>query len=354
MVLAWVLPLVAATLVLVPAGPSGALAAPTLTVTVRDDPAQPHFVSGAGRLVAVDVTSAGGAAEDVTVTFSGPDLAATPAAADLGTVTGTETAVTRVSLLSGGFHTLTVEVASTNAGPATASLPLLWSAGGTPLPATGNLTGRHYGWRVDFYEPHVGYRHEDFQLSFLDDHRAFIGAAPKGRPRCPSVVEHGYTGCVPYRYDVSTGLVTIGGFIGRVLGNDLYLSGIGRAETSNSVSERVVSQRWRYVRNRLVLDGRWRWDDLRGGGTRSVIDLALRPDRTFRLVTGTDVRPVETTGTFRIPRHGKLVLLGTNGREVHTLAARLGPDGRPAPGLGVWFTAPTDGTLASFRLDPVT
>jgi hypothetical protein len=346
--------LTVAMLVWVPVGSTAASAPPTLTVTLREDPAQPHFVSDAGRVFVVDVTSAGGPAEDVTVTFSGPDVESSPASADLGTVDGTETAAARVGLLSGGFHTLTVEVGSSNAGTASASLPLLWAAGGTPLPATGNLVGRHYGWRVDRYEVHVGYVHDDYQLSFLDDHRAYIGAAPKGRPRCPSVVEHGYRGCVPYRYDASTGLVQIGGFIGRVLGNDLYISGIGRAENVNSVSERVVSQRWRYARKRMVFSGQWRWDDLLHGSTRFVVDLTLRPDRTFRLVTGTNEQPVEMSGTFRIPRHGKLVLLGTNSREVHSLGVRLGPDGQPAPGLGLWFTGSYRGSLASFRLDPVT
>lgn len=349
---AWVLALLlsAATVAAPVAVPAHASEAPpTLTLTLREDPAMPHYVGPYGRLFRADVTSAGGTAEDVTVTFSGPAVYAEPAVHALGSVSGSEPAFGRVTLESDGLSELTVEVVSSNAGTVSTTLPLLWTPGGTPLPATGDLAGRHYGWRVDYYELHVGYVADDHMVSFLDDHRAYVGAAPKGRPRCPSVEEYGYRGCVTYRYDASTGLVQIGGYVGRVLGPDLYLSGIGRAETINSVSERIVSQRWRYARKRQVVDGHWRLE-----GSQHVVDLTLRPDRTFRLVAGAASQTVETTGTFRIPRRGKLVMRGAAGREVHTLAVRLGPDGRPAPGLGLWYTGPaSDGTVDSFRLDPV-
>lgn len=329
-------------------------AAPTLTVTLTEDPTQPHWVGAHGRLFAATVTVAGGAAEDVVVTFGGAGIDAEELNTHLGSVSGSAIATARVRA-DGGFHTLEIDVTSSNAGTASTSLALLWAPGGTQLPATGDLKGRNYGWRVDYYEPHVGLKHQDYMLSFLDDRRAFIGAPARGRPKCPSVDELGYAECVAYRYDVSTGLVQIGGFVGRVIGNDLYISGIGRAETVNAVSERVVSEGWRYAHRRMRFDGHWTWDVLTSpGGVRAVVDLTMRRDRTFRLITGTDERPVVTTGRFWIPRRGKLVLRGTHGRELHTLGVVRGPDGRPDPALGLWYTGLLHETMTSFRLAPVT
>ena len=236
---------------------------------------------------------------------------------------------------------LTIQVTSTNSTAVSTSLPLMWAPGGTPIPATGALGG-NYG-NVDLYT-FAGTSFEDRQLlTFLDGDTAFIGNPAKGRPVCKKASSTSRKGCVSYRMDDATGLVQIGGVIGRVAANGLsiYTNGIGRADDSEgeTFNERTFSQRFGYPGSGKRYGQTWKWtyDNVPEG--ISSVKLTLRKNGTFQLATGYDgEKPTVRKGTYRLTAPGRLVLKGRFGTETHSFGVRFGKFDTAEPTKGIWLT----------------
>ena len=319
------------------AGASSALA--TMTVTTRDDAADPQLLSTSfGRVTDVTINADG--ATDVTVTFSGTGLTVDTPVVNLGTVSGAKTTSVEVTATTGGFHTLNIQVASSNSSPVGASLPLMW-APGSPVVGSGDLTGRNYG-NVDLYE-FAGTSYEDRQLlSFLDAETAYIGNPAKGRPTCASASETKRTGCVAYHYDDATGVVQIGGAIGKIKGKSVYVEGIGRADdqgAGETFNQRTFTKRVGYPApgKRYGATWSWRYDNYPDG--LSFVKLTLRKNGTFELRTAELGEQAKLkTGTYALTAPGRLRLKGSFGTELHTLAVRAKSNGKADPAKGVWVT----------------
>lgn len=331
---------IAAFLVVVPVGPSSAAA--TLTVKTRDDPAAPQLLTtSAGRITDVDLASVG-TATGVTVTFSGAGLSIDTPVVAVGNVNGDKRVSVEVTATNAGFHTLNIHVTSTNSTSVDASLPYMYAPGGAPLPATGDLSGRNYG-NVDLYVANGGNSYEDRQiLSFLDGATAFIGPPAKGRPTCKSASATKREGCVTYRYDTGTGLVQIGGAIGRVTPKSVYVEGIGISDDSDGelFNKRTFSQRIGYPSPGKKFAGSWKFSFsqfLESGPT--LVKLTLRKNGTFSLTSayGTDKAKTKS-GTYALTAPGRLRLKGKFGKEFHTFAVRTTTQGKAAPKKGIWFT----------------
>ena len=325
-------------LVVVPAVPASA--APALAIHTRDNPANPQLLSSAfGRLTDVDVSSTGGTAANVTVTLSGTGLEIDTPVVDLDTVSTSERVNVEIRALTGGLHTLDIQVTSSNAPTVNASLPYMWAPGGAPLPATGDLTGRNYG-NVDLYT-FSGTSYEDRELlTFLDGDTAFIGLPPKGRPDCPSPSATKRAGCVSYRYDTSTGLVQVGGAIGRVLPKSIYTEGIGRGDDENgeTFNKRVFTQRVGYPSPGKKYGATWQWTYDNYPDGLSFVKLTLRKNGTFYLKYTIDYKKSTVrVGTYSLTAPGLLKLKGKFGTELHTFAVRARSNGKADPSLGVWL-----------------
>jgi hypothetical protein len=344
--------------VLLAAAPAPSVAASslaTMTVTTRDAPSDPQLLSTSfGRNTFVTVNADG--ATDVTVTFSGTGLTIDTPVVNLGAVNGSRTTSVEVTATSGGFHTLNVQVTSTNSAPVGTSLPLMWAPGGPPLPATGDLTGRNYG-NVDLYS-FAGTSYEDRQLlTFLDEDTAYIGLPAKGRPSCPTASETKRTKCVAYRYDESTGLVSIGGAIGKVAAKSIYTNGIGRADDQDAeetFNSRTFTQRVGYPSPGKRYGGTWKWtyDNYPDGLTFARI--TLRKNGTFELAWAYDNEKAKSRkGSYIVYAPGQLRLQGAFGVEFHTLAVRAKPNGTADPSLGIWLTFGKGKSVTGALLKPV-
>lgn len=330
-----VLGLVAA-LVVVSAAPSSAAA--TMTVSTRDSHQQPQLLStSSGRLTDIDVVTDGPAA-NVVVTLSGTGLTIETPVVNLGTVNGSERATVEVTATTPGFHTLDIEVTSSDSGSVGTTLPLMW-APGTSVPGDDSLAGRNYG-DVDLYE-FAGNSYEDRQLlSFLDDETAFIGNPAKGRPTCTSASETARRGCVAYHYDKGTGIVQIGGAIGIRQGKAVYVEGIGRSDDSGgeTYNQREFVQLVSYPApgKRYGITWKWTYDNVPDGLTS--VKLTLRKNGTFVLAVAEDYKkPKVKKGTYALTAPGRLRLKGKFGVELHTFVVRS-VSGVAAPQKGAWLT----------------
>jgi hypothetical protein len=333
------LTLALAAVLLVPTSPSHALA--TMTVVTVDDPTYPQKLStSVGRVTDIKVTADG--ATDVVVTFSGAGLSFNTPVVNLGTVSGEKRTTVDVKAVTAGFHTLDVQVTSSNSSTVSASLPYMWAPGGTPIPATGDLTGLYYG-NVDGYSSTGGVSYQDRDLlTFLDGATAYVGNPPKGRPRCRTASATGLSGCVAYRYDTSTGLVQIGDAIGRVMPTSVYTNGIGTGDDSDGelFSERVFSERVDYPGVGKRYGGNWEFSYgqfMETGPT--FVRLSLRKNGRFELQTAFANGEAKTKrGTYALTAPGRLRLKGGFGTELHTLAVRTTNKGKAKPGKGIWLT----------------
>lgn len=322
-----------------------ASADPTVSALGFAEPQLPAIVTSESDR-SIDVIVAPYGTKDLTVRFSAPGLSFDPAEFDLGEVSSGQVVSTKVNATAGGLHPVTVEVTSSDSPTVTATYPYLWTPGGDPLPATGDLTGVTYA-DTDIYTAGDDEYADRQMLTFLDDTTAYIGLWGGGRPTCGLGSTTRDRGCVRYYYDIATGLVQLGGRIGRVVSYGLYTNGIGPIDQSGGgeeYSSRTWTERLTYPAAGTRLDGTWRMKLYNGWGVESIDRalLVLRRDGTFNLrysyydyLEGDQV--TRRTGTYRFTGPGRLQFKGKFGTEVHTLALHVDKDGK-ADRSRLWFT----------------
>lgn len=327
---------------LLPAAPSAAVPQMQLSPIDRLNPILLSMSEGrsTGVLVLTDEDVTG-----VTVTFSGAGLTFDPAVVDLGNIDAVDgkRAYTEITATTGGMHTVHVTMDANETGGYEFDI-FAWTPGGAPIPATGDLSGRHYG-NVDLYTSNGGNSYEDRQmLSFLDDELAFIGPPGKGRPTCTTGSETKTKGCVRYRYDTANQIVQIGGAIGRAIPSSVAVEGIGRADDGEGelFNRRTFSQRIKYPGPGNTYGGSWRfsYSQFLDVGLATVkLTLTKKGTFTLRYGYGDDDGKITTrTGTYSLTAPGRLRLQGKFGTELHTFALRTDKNGKVKPSQGIWFT----------------
>ena len=319
----------------------------------QESTAYPRLIPSSGAGAGVEITGlvavgGGGNATGFHVEFSGQGLSFDPPVIDEAGPYIAFSITTLVTATTGGMHTLTATVSADGLSPATSNtVTNLYAAGGPPIPATGDLTGLLLGSRdwADLDDTDNS-TEEATSISFLDAGTAHIGASHRGRPRCRHAVSTlARTGCVAYRYDAATGLVQIGGAIGKVVGHKLWISGIGQPPFGEIYNEDLLGRHYSYPSVGTRFNGHW------AGGyyRRNPLHLVLRRNGTFRLTNGRIDDPTTRQGHYRITAPGRLVLRSrTEGREVMTLAVRESS----APTFGLWLGfVNTLGRVDEFALD---
>jgi len=265
-----------------------------------------------------------------------------------------------VASTTGGFHQVTIKITSDQTGTTTAPGPLFYVAGGDPIPATGDLTGLAYGW-TDKYEYDRGEAEgsEDYLLTFVDHDTAFFGAPKRGLPECRRFKPDArYVGCVPYRYDAATGNVELGGGrIAQVVGNRLWVSGLGRPyDEGTYVNERFLTDHVAYPKAGKRFNGRWTGGETNDAHRRYSLTLTRSGEfvlRASRYSTGGRVS-ITQRGSYRLTGAGKLVLRSRSGhRTVHTFAVSATPDGKLMPQKAVWMVFRNRGSDGTVYYDEI-
>lgn len=336
--------LVAVGLATANAGSATAARAPTVAIAFdTSTDGLPHVVgrdAGDERRLRGVLSVDGGSLTNVRITLSGEGLSVSPAEFTVAEVASGQVFKAVVLGTTGGFHRLTAEVTSDQTGSTTIEGPLYYTSGGEPLPATGDLSGVAYGY-VDRYTSleFDGGANADTLLTFIDDQRAFVGAPPNGRPRCPRTRPDRHFGCVTYLHDAVSGLVQLGDAAGKVIGRSLWISGVGRPSLSEYADEHLLTSRVLYPGPGRRFAGRWgAGQDERDPGP--FYDLTLRRNGTYRLLVSDIFEDTTRTsrGTYRFAAPGRMVLRPQRGpRAVHTLAVPVDAAGRARPSQGMWF-----------------
>ena len=255
-------------------------------------------------------------AHGVRVTAQGEGLRVTPAQRDLGDLVegDYEGAGVRVVAETPGMHSLTFTVTSDDHPAQTLTVPHVWAAGGGPIPGGGDLSRRTFAHQSNEKTPRGPIRRVTM-VAFLNGRVAYLGFPRRGRPHCQGVAGRWQRtkGCVPYRYDERTGLVQVGGLMGRWRRGSLYIENlVPRIPWLDGVfSEIDLDPNVRFARRGERLAGTWRHRDFRERPGVHRVRLVLRRNRTFLLsYQYTGRQRVTHTGRYRVTAKGRLRLAG--------------------------------------------
>lgn len=328
-------------LVLLPLGwPASARLAPALSVDIGN-PDLPWMVPlstdelGSDELF-VDVTVAGGPANNVTVSAGGTGLVVS-APQNIGTLNGDGHASLAVSAATGGFHQLTVTVTADGATPVASTLKYVWApTGALTVSPSQDFQYTYFG--TTGYSSENGTSFPDrAELLFLTQDTAFYGVPIGGRPKCKKGSTTATEGCLTYAYDQSTGLIQIGGSIGYVDKAGIHTQGLGIADLQDG--ENYAHRNWSVqlqlpnTHNRYAGTWSWKYDNY-PNTSPLFVTLTLRKNGTF--VLSDDWRKKETLkGKYDVSHFGRMVLTGNFGHQVHNFGVFLTKGGKAAPQVGV-------------------
>jgi hypothetical protein len=320
--------------------PAQAKLAPALTVDIRD-PDVPWMIplSGdelIGDQLFVEVTVAGGPANNVTVSASGPGLQLS-APQNIGTLTTDGHASLGISALTGGFHQLTVTVTADGATPVVSVLKYVWApTGALTVSPSQDFQFTYFG-TTGFSSENGTSFPDRAELLFLTQDTAFYGVPTGGLPKCKKGSTTATSGCLKYAYDQGTGLIQIGGSIGYVDKKGIHTQGLGIADLQDgeNYAHRDWSKQLQFpnTHNRYAGTWSWKYDNI-PNTSPTFVALTLRKNGTFRLFD--NWRKKRTiTGHYDVSHFGRMVLTGKFGHEVHSFAVFLTKAGKPAPQAGV-------------------
>jgi hypothetical protein len=246
-----------------------------------------------------------------------------------------------VTATTPGMHALTVTFFPEGGTPQSVTLPYVISEGSTAIAGTGSLAGRTYGWESvrDSDASPIG--RSVSMLTFVNDHYAFVGLPPAGRPTCTQPGN----GCLPYVYDVATRLLQVGAdIVGKVHRQGLYTDGWidSREQYGGQFSSYTATQPLTYAAKNSRLAGVWQYRNSHYHEGMWNERVVLRKDHTYTLVYRTTESLPSTTrskGTYRITKPGRIVFT-SKGQvfSIGTLALAGRKVGKPnARKAGLWL-----------------